>query len=256
MTNPDAISIQSLVLTRNKAPGSFATDTLLRASLAVIDLDCLTPATCSNMVASLLNETEITRISKFTHAKRQQSFTFGRLAAKLALSHHCPGHNPRQAQVDNGVFDQPVITSARTAFNDLGVSITHSGHYAAALVFHRAHPMGIDIDLPTTDDANLILADLKPAITKMLAGLHLGVQARAGLIWVARESIGKTLTTGMMTPLAIYAPSSIEIQDGIFVVQYENFAQYRTLIWPGIKGWFGLTLPRETALSLSEFRWA
>jgi phosphopantetheinyl transferase len=251
----DAVKIHALALTRAKGTGSFLAKDALRATLAIIDLDRLTPLCRNELISTLLDETEITRINMFKHVKRQQSFTGGRLAAKLALQTHCNSFDPRQARIENGVFDQPLVSAKTGGMNDLGISVSHSEHYAVALVFHRGHPMGIDVDRPSMDDAKLLLPDLTPAVADMLAGLALADQAAASLMWVARESLGKTLTTGMMTPLSIYAPSAIKMQNGFFVVHYKNFSQYQTLLWPGAKGWLGLTLPRETTFNPLSFHW-
>ncbi|WP_143589699.1 4'-phosphopantetheinyl transferase family protein [Thalassospira mesophila] len=209
------------------------------------------------MISALFHKNEIARLHTFEHAKRRQSFAHGRLAGKLAVRAHCDDLEPQQIQIENGVFDQPILTSTHPEIHQLGVSISHSDHYAAALVFHRAHPMGIDVDLPSPADIGPVLAGLSRRERNVLEELKLDDRDAAALMWVARESLAKTLTTGLMTPLSVYTPSSITLQDGVFVVFYENFSQYRSLVWHGVKGWLGITLPGETVfLHSPDFNWS
>lgn len=241
---------------RAKGPATFCDSAYLRATLVVLALDQLDDDFLSDYMASYFHADERARLQALEHDKRKRSYATGRIAAKLALKSHHDGLDPREVSIGSGVFEQPVIGVTHPGIGETGISISHSASYAAALAFHRAHPMGIDIDLPAKKDIGPVLSGLASEERGLLDDLGLDESAAATLIWVARESLAKTLTTGMMTPLSIYAPSSIETDNGIFTLRYRNFAQYRTLVWQGLKGWLAVTLPERTALDVSSLPWS
>lgn len=254
---PDAVKIQTLLMDRSNASSSFGPDDLLRATLAVIDLDITDLINQGGLIQSCFHPRESDRRDKFEHLRRKDSYTAGRLAAKLALKHHCPSADMQKISVVNGVFDQPVLVGdgPESDVAQLGVSISHSDGYAVALIFHRAHPMGVDIDLPAQQDIAPVLSGLDEQTQRNLANLGLSDIEGASLIWTARESLSKALTTGMMTPLALYRASDITRQGNSFVLHYENFAQYKTHVWPGKKGWLALTMPARTDMKTADPDW-
>lgn len=253
----DAIKIQTFELVRDRASGSFDLRDVLSATLVVIDLDDLAPEAREELIVQLLNEGELTRRDSFEHARRRDSYTHGRLAAKIALQSHWSEIDPRLISIESGIFEQPILSNVvGENVSNLGVSISHSDRLAAALIFHRGHPMGIDVDLPSEDDVGPVLDGLDRETREMCATIGLSKRDTASLLWVARESLAKTLTTGMMTPLDIYAPSEITHKVDHYVLGYRNFAQYQTYVWSGGSGWLAITLPARTRFKNEGPEWS
>lgn len=250
-----SITTHRLVFHRPKGTGTFAPDEILRAALAVFDLAGLDDAGCGKLAESRLHAAEKVRLAGFQHDRRRKSFICGRLAAKAALAAYFPGIDPQSIEIGSGVFDQPIIVGGGADIQGMSVSLSHSDRFAVALVFHRAHPLGIDVDLPTVKDVAAILDGIAPDMRKMIQLVDLDDYDAACLLWVARESLAKTITTGMMTPLELYAPSSIDRKGPGFEVRYANFGQYRTILWPGAQGWLGLTLPDQTGFDPASLPW-
>lgn len=249
------IKTHHLVFQRPKGTGTFAPSDILRATLAVLDIDGLDDASCGEWADTQLHPDEMKRLASFQHARRRKSFVCGRLAAKAALVAYFPDLDPQTLEIGSGVFDQPLIVGGGESLQGMSVSVSHSDSFAVAVAFHRAHPLGIDVDLPTVTDVAGILDGLAPHVQKMIRICDLDDHSAACLLWVARESLAKTLTTGMMTPLDLYVLSSIVRNDIGFDVRYANFGQYRTVIWPGERGWLGLTLPDQTGVDPASLAW-
>jgi phosphopantetheinyl transferase len=203
-----------------------------------------------------LHKEELETAGRFPHPKRCQSYVTGRLAAKLALMEHTPEPSPASTAIRSGVFNQPLIVSDHTATATLRVSISHSENCAVALVFHAGHPMGIDVERVRKDGKETVLASQSEHELHILNTLGISTQDQATLIWTAKESLGKVLTTGMMTPTDVYAISSIAPQQQSFGIQYKNFAQYRSVIIPGKRDWLALTLPARTTLLPNNIPWS
>lgn len=253
----DAIKIQSFELVRDSASGSFDPRDVLSATLVVIDLDDLVREVREALIVQLLHDDELARRASFKHTQRKDSYTHGRLAAKVALQAHRSEIDPRLISIESGIFEQPILSNVVDAnASTLGVSISHSDRRAAALVFHRGHPMGIDVDLLSEDDVGPVFDGLDHETREMCATIGLSKGGTASLLWVARESLAKTLTTGMMTPLDIYAPSEISRKGDVYVLGYRNFAQYQTYVWSGGSGWLAMTLPARTRFKNERPEWS
>ncbi len=249
------VKTHRLIFHRPKGTGTFVPADILQATLAVIDIECLEDASWAEMATAQLHPAERTRLETFRHDRRRKSFVCGRIAAKAALAAYFPNIDPKKIEIGSGVFDQPLVIGGAENLQGISISLSHSDCFAVALAFHRAHPLGIDVDLPTAKDVPVILDGLQPSMQKMICMAGLDDQEAACLLWVARESLAKTLTTGMMTPLDLYVPSMIERTAIGFEVRYANFAQYRTIIWPGARGWLGLTLPDQTEFDPASLVW-
>lgn len=255
MTVSDAIGIHQLSMTRPDDDGSFDPADLLRATLAWVDLTGQDAGAQEDVMRRYFHPAEHHRRQSFEFSARRDSYSAGRQAAKHALQAHCPQIDPQKVLIGSGVFGQPVMTGPYAVCGDLGVSISHSPDFAVALVFHRGHPMGVDVDLPSAGDIDPVLDDLTDDTRRQLDALRYDDCDAAALIWTARESLAKTLTTGMMTPLSLYAPSRIARQAECVVLHYANFAQYKTIAWPGAKGWLAITLPAQSDLDPAAIPW-
>lgn len=249
------VKTHRLVFQRPKGTGTFAPTDILQATLVVFDIEGFDEVACEALAQTQFHPAEMARLATLQHARRRKSFVSGRLAAKAALAARFPGLDPKTLEIGSGVFDQPLIMGGADFCQAMAVSLSHSDCFAVALVFHRGHPLGIDVDLPRTKDVPGILDGLAPNVQKMIRACDLDDHGAACLLWVARESLAKTLTTGLMTSLDIYVPASIDRINTGFEVRYANFGQYRTLIWPGARGWLALTLPNQTMFDPASLVW-
>lgn len=231
--------------------GNFEPSDLLRATLVTLPLHELSTGPFIDLVNQYLSSEEHDHLASLSHFARRQSYAAGRLAAKLAIRQQNEGISPSLITVRSGIFQQPIVYSENINIQNSAISIAHSERLAAALCFHRAHPMGIDCDRTIASDAEEILRNLHPKLLASLATLKLHEGDAATLFWVAQESLAKTLTTGLMSPTATYRPSEIRLENGCYHVRHEYFEQYQTIVIPGAEDWLAITLPARTQLDVT-----
>lgn len=158
---------------------------------------------------------------------RQQQYLMGRYCAKLAISKQLTIPSLSSFSIDSGVFRQPIIRDIHC--NGVIVSISHSEHSAIALAFYDRYACGVDIEMMSSQKAELIRPLLKPQEKGLLAHLNLSEEQSMLLAWSAKESLSKALRTGLSLPFELLEIHSIQNQGTQFEIHYKNFIQYSSL---------------------------
>lgn len=218
-----------------------------RASFVVVDAAALdAPA---GLPAAWLSDAEQAQFAALRLVPKQQGFLLGRLAAKRALGALLAEPDLRRIDIYNGVFGQPLVRHARAGGID--VSVSHSHGMAVALAYPAAWPMGIDLERVSAASVDTVLAELGLSSAEQ-AWLASGAAERAamcGVLWSAREALGKSIKTGLNCPLHILALGAIDATalDGgpAWRGAYLNFPQSRCLSQQRGGRVLSLALPRE-----------
>ena len=160
-------------------------------------------------VPAMLGPFEQLLFDTLRFAPKRQSFLLGRLAAKRALGAMLGETDLRAIAIRAGVFGQPLIQHPRA----LGVDVTlsHSNGVAVALVFPADWPMGIDLESVADGAVAAVMAELgtSPDEEAWLVDVALEKSAACGVLWGAREALGKSLKTGLNSPLALFSTCGI-----------------------------------------------
>jgi phosphopantetheinyl transferase len=174
----------------------------------------------------VLCPTERQRLTSLDYTERRHSFLAGRWAAKQALAAWAGLDDPSQFAIQNGVFDQPVVNGPLA---NLQVSISHCDNLALALAFPEAHPMGVDLEKIHAGQAEALADQFTPAELGYLKSGSWPLSAGLTRLWTAKEALGKTIRTGLMTPLSIYETQEWSDSPRLSRCAYRHFAQYRSL---------------------------
>ena len=175
-----------------------------------------------------LDEKEWRILEAFKLPKRRCQWLTGRLCAKQAITGYCRKYHPHIPEpAENTLFikntpnGRPELEAQHlpTELQNLDISISHSGAYAAALASDL--PCGIDIQIRSEtlrrvrdrfcrNAEEYILKDQLPAFDELW---HLT------LLWAAKESVKKTLSSIRMPGFLDYTLTHLEAIDaGIFLV--------------------------------------
>ncbi len=160
------------------------------------------------------------------YEKRMRSYLLGRFAAKQAVSALNGEENLTNIIIGSGIFSQPIVVSNR---ENTKVSITHSGHFGAALAFSEVHPMAIDIETINIQQREALEGQATEWEKQRINSLPIEYDAGLTLLWTAKEALSKLLKTGLMTPIEIFAISRMELHDHFAMCYYKNFPQYKVL---------------------------
>ena len=197
-----------------------------------------------------LSANEEEQFAGFKFAAKQESFLLGRLAAKRALGELLQEPDLRRIEIRSGVYGQPLVHHPRAGGTH--VSVSHSHGLAVALAFPAQYPMGIDLETVAAVSAATIIPELgasPPELTWLATGGADDATACC-VLWTAREALGKSLQTGLNSPLGVFSLGEIRAAgDGSWVGQYLNFPRCQCL--SQVKGGrvLSLALPGEAALS-------
>lgn len=222
-------------------------DQTFRAALSLVEIPFAALVERENR-APYLHPEEKNYFSKLQFAARQSSYLRGRYCAKLALK-EWTGTTMENILVRSGVFNQPLVRAP--GVSGVGMSLSHSGDWAAAVVYPEEHPMGIDVEPDCSPHSKAIGARLTPA-EQTLFGKHWPANRERGLswIWTAKEALAKALKTGLTVPLKIYEVAKIVRADGLIHTRYKNFMQYKAVsfFWRGAI--VSIALPEKTQIEL------
>ncbi len=249
---PESCVVQKLALTRDGSFGSFGATDILKATVAIIYRQRLGQEEIESLANRYLHTQEQQIRLAFEFPQRRDSFTIGRLAAKLALECHLDDVSPNDVAIGSGVFHQPIIMGASVRCCELGVSISHSDQICVAVIHHKGHPIGVDVENLAEADVVPVLSDVNARLRQHFFKLSLNEYEAASILWVGRESLGKVLTTGMTVPPKLYEPSSVSEVGAGFKLSYKTFTQYQTQVMAIDKAWLAMTFPAQTKI---DFGW-
>lgn len=164
----------------------------------------------------VLSSKEAVIYSKFTSRKRQHEFIAGRTACKKAFfeltsqNENCFEKFP-SVSVLNEESGAPFIENS-----DLFVSISHSHGVAIASVSKKT----VGVDIEKIDQKRI------SALKRMSAESHSEDVCDLTVLWTLKESLGKTLRTGITKNSSHYNIKNLRYENGIYRCDFENFSSY------------------------------
>jgi phosphopantetheinyl transferase len=197
---------------------------------------------------TFLHPDEILLNEKHLVEARQYSFLLGRLCAKEALVGLIGRDSRTSIAVLPGVFQQPVVRATHGI--NACVSISHTNRIAAALAFDEAHPMGVDIEVVTQEQAATIETKLTHREKRLIAHYRRKPHELFFVIWTMKEALAKVLRTGLMTDPSILEITELFAEKESWRGIFGNFAQYGAHAFALRDHIFAFALPRRT-----NFQW-
>jgi len=196
-----------------------------------------------------LSEDEKEQAARLRFPAKKESFLLGRLAAKRALGALLAEGDLRRIEIRAGVFGQPVVAHARAGAAQ--VSVSHSHGLAVALAFPGEYPMGIDVETVAAVAAAQILGEIEasPAELTWIVASGVDEATACGVLWTAREALGKSFRLGLNSPLGILALGEIRATgEKRWSGSYLNFPRCQCLSQAQGGRVLSLALPRDVEL--------
>lgn len=202
------------------------------------------------LVASLLTSEEFAYYAGVSSEKRKQSFLIGRYAAKKAVS-LVSNEKPEDIRIHYGVFKNPLISNSSTQGERLEISISHASEIGAALVFPSAHQMGIDIEKVDAAKAKVIEKEMtRKELDTLNEWSALDYNSILTMAWTIKESLSKSLRTGLMTPFSLFEISRVSARGGLIESTFLNFPQYKSISFKMDDFFVSLTCPKRTEMEI------
>lgn len=191
-------------------------------------------------------------LAGFEFLKRKRSYLLGRLCAKGALTTLCPQVPPSSIYIESGIFKFPVVQCV--LLHNKHVSISHCSGRAICLAYPEVHPMGVDVEVVTNENAASIKKTLTSHDLDTLIKEDLDDAIGYISLWCAREALSKILKTGLMIDFKFLKIASISLGDKTITIEFAHFRQYKCQIIVTDQYVFAFALPRlSNILNLQDF---
>ncbi|MBD8033054.1 4'-phosphopantetheinyl transferase family protein [Solibacillus merdavium] len=197
---------------------------LFRSCIRFFDMDSIEVS----LEEGLLSEEEKETLQKKKTEKSLIRSKKSLICTKLTIKDFCllDTHELQDITMVKGVFGQPLLSSNRSFISNLGVSLSYTNNTIGILLFDLRHPMGLDIELKTVEDAPF-LRDFFTEDELKLIQMNKDILTKE-MFFSAKESLSKILKTGLTSPLCIYEISNFKVTDTSIFLYFKNFTQYHT----------------------------
>lgn len=204
----------------------------------------------------ILTPAELTDFNEFSFEKRKSEFLLGRLVSKLTVSEWLQQKGKNwdllQLRMGNDIFNKPYCHPEQPVLLESwpNLSLSHSHGMAAALVFSREHPMGIDLEKIDEKHTEVVAAEMTSQERDIFAGLGLKGALPYTLNWTIKEAYSKAIGVGLTTPFKVMEVKEIQGHKQVYFETWlRNFHQFRVHSWV-LNGYVcSIAVPYKTKLS-------
>lgn len=205
---------------------------------------CVTKWASFNLRAQeVLSQQELEKYNSFKIESGRNEYLLGRYSAKQAYFKVINQKvDYRTINIRNGVFEQPFFTNDAS----LGISISHSRNVGGAIVFDKAFPMGIDLEVVDEETVRTI----QPFISNdEIAHIKGKRECILVAVWCMKEALSKVIRTGLTIPFELLKIACAKGNDNFFECYFENFPQYKGIAEIGGSHAAAITYPRQLTTS-------
>ena len=187
-------------------------------------------------------------LSTYVSAGRQFTYMAGRLCAKAALQQYVgPPYRYQDFFIDKGIFDYPLVVH-QTPVSNLQVGISHCERVIGALAYSDHHPVGLDIECLNPHIRQFKEEIITAAERRLMDALPGDTTRYYTSLWAAKEALSKILRTGLMTPFRLLEVGRLTVKPWGIEYLFENFPQYKSIVFLTETCLYALALPRKTTL--------
>jgi 4'-phosphopantetheinyl transferase len=208
---------------------------------------CLSKASLGDLETardSFLHPKEHLHFDTLNYPKRQYSYLLGRYCAKQAVAAYTDQSNLAATHIDNGVFQQPIVSGLQ--HSNIDVSISHASAIGAALAFPQAHPMGIDIERIHHSKSKALQTYVTIAERMRFGSEIIGLT----LLWTVKEALSKVLKCGLMVPHELLEVETVTVNADFSTSYFKNFYQYKAFSFLIAECVCSIVYPKKTQLEL------
>lgn len=192
---------------------------------------------------------EIRYFQQIGNTDRGREFLMGRFVAKNALARLLNDEDYNSICIDRGAFMQPILLSENNV--SLDVSITHKKDIAAAIVFPKSHPMGIDLEIMDASAQQTLESQMTSTELKAIRESGHDYLSSLWQLWVMKEAISKVLKTGLTTSFLLFETCDHRFNSqGELSCHFTHFFQYFAQSWILNNNALAVVHPRNATFSI------
>ena len=207
-----------------------------------------TSASINELSNNFLHTQELSIYNNIKFEKRKHSYLLGRYCAKQAINGlFCDRISNKDIDIKAGVFENPLINEPSNL--KLGISISHSKSFGAAIAYPESHPMAVDLEVINKNNNKTIESQMTKKDLSFISSLSLEQTEGLALLWTFKEALSKALKCGLTTSFKILEINNMWIKDGYYYCDFKNFSQYQAFGFIGNEYALSCVLPKKTEIT-------
>lgn len=194
----------------------------------------------------ILDDDEMKQLHSLSNDRMKETFLRSRFICKMSVGNYLSSDEFKKIRIRHGVFEQPLLDSAN------GISVSHSGNFAACVVFPDEHPMGLDLEVIQEDAVEKIDSQLTKNEMILADKLEEEKNRSYTRCWTAKEALSKVLKTGLMVPFQMLEINSVKTDKKYTLSYFKNFIQYKAISCTLQDVMVSMVLPAETEFKIEK----
>lgn len=194
----------------------------------------------------ILDDDEIRLHQSLLNDHIKESFLRSRFICKMSVGNFLNSDEFKTIKIRHGVFEQPLLDSTN------GISVSHSGDFAACVVFPDEHPMGLDLEVIQEDAVMKIDSQLTKNEMILADQLEEEKYRSYTRCWTVKEALSKVLKTGLMVPFHMLEINSLKPDKKYTLSYFKNFIQYKAISCTLQDVMVSVVLPAETEFKIEK----
>jgi 4'-phosphopantetheinyl transferase len=193
-----------------------------------------------------LSASEQAEHQELPNLRRKQTYLISRYISKHTIGTFTGEKDLSKIQIRHGVFNQPLVEG------NFEISISHSGKYAACIVFPDEHPMAIDLEQIDDKHCETIQTQLTNKEIAFSQSSTEPTRISYTRYWTSKEALSKVLKTGLTIPLQLMEVNHVEAKGNYTFSYFKNFTQYKSISHIVDEQMLTIVLPAETELTIQK----
>ncbi len=192
-----------------------------------------------------MTEAEYQQLLKLRTSDAKNSFCFGKISAKMAISKL--NHHPvNEISIDHGIFGFPLIYPHLKGYH---ISIAHTANSGIAICYNEKYLIGIDLEKVELTNDQTILTSLTDKEIKMKFSMDLPDTLFYHILWSAREALSKAIRTGYLISLPLLEVKSISTISNYHKIEFEHFNMFVGIVLQVSDQVIALVIPQKLTVN-------
>lgn len=189
-----------------------------------------------------ISENEIFDFKKLKTTNAQHSFLVGKFSAKKAIS-LLNNVAVKKIFISHGVFGQPIVNLHTK------ISISHTVKAAFSIAFNETILIGCDIEKIKKSNLKTIALVLEK--DENLIKTTIPTIIKSHIIWSAKESLSKAISTGFLAPINLFEVENIKTLNDCYEITFKHFNMFKGISFVKNNYLFTLVFPKKTTINTS-----
>ena len=191
----------------------------------VVSISRLADFHIQESMPDFLNINEEKYYSGLHHERKKKSYLLGRHAAKVAVKAALNLENLKDAEISNGIFEQPVIRCKKNISSQ--ISLSHCDNIGIAIVFPDTLIVGVDIEKVNIQRYHLLRKLISDSEKSILLEESESNIKMLTVMWSVKEALSKCIKTGFTIPMSFFEIKNLSHKNEVFTGHFIHFIQYQ-----------------------------